>query len=121
MQKPSLPYIGQKSKLKKELSKIKKSNKCKQTLHSQKTNSDLIQDIDIDGIDCSKYKCSKIFTEIVKLTLKYGTNNHSPRYSEQLKLLAYSIYCVSLSAYRSFKINFDYLQKGAYEKVSKKM
>lgn len=109
---------------KKKISKIKKSQKCKQSLHSKKTNSDLIQDIDIDEIDFSQFKCSTIFIEIVKLTLKYGTTNHSPRYSEQLKLFAYSIYCVSPSAYRSFKKQFRLpsercLRKSFEKKVKK--
>lgn len=97
--------IGQKTRLKKKLNRFKKRQNCIKNLHNQK-NSFHIEYNEIDNFDFSKYNCSKIFIEIVKLTLKYGTNEHTPRYSDELKIFAYSIYCISPSAYRSFKKQF---------------
>lgn len=124
MNKPALPYMGQKSKLEKKIKKIKKSQDCSQILHSKPPTIE-DQKSDVDDIDFSKYNCSQIFVEIVKLTLKYGTTKHAPKYSDQLKLFAYSIYCVSPESYRSFKKQFRLpsercLRKNFETKVKKK-
>ena len=108
MQKPALPFLGQKSRMKSKLKSIQQSQICYQALHSQnflKSHSNRMN-INIEQVDFSQYNCTPIFIEIIKLTLQYGTTKHSPKYSQQWKLFSYSIYCLSQAAYRSLRKQF---------------
>ena len=106
MNKVALPYMGQNSLLKRKIAKNKRSNICSK-LHNRK-DPIVFQESEISYSqdDLKNSNCSNIFKEIVTLTIKYSTSGHAPRYSNDLKLYAYSLYCLSPAAYRSMKKDF---------------
>ena len=106
MNKAALPYIGQKALLRKKWISTKRSNQCSKQHQSQKLVIEKIVGSNKSKIDLSNTNCSDIFKEIVNLTIEYSTTGGAPRYSNKLKVYAYTLYCLCPAAYRAIKKDF---------------
>ncbi|KAK8860428.1 hypothetical protein M9Y10_012093 [Tritrichomonas musculus] len=100
MSYPPLPYLGQISKLKTQISNYKFVERVSgQRSPQQKNQTNNATPLLVELLNP---KITAIFREIVEVTLKFA-KGQTPQYSQNLKEFCYSVYCTSETAYRSLR------------------